>query len=60
MRENTKRKNVGISIQKIVRVKKSLDRTRRRKPKHPRGRENGKGKLVRMREEQRGKPRETA
>lgn len=49
-----------MSIQKVARVKKSLDRTRLRKPKHPLGRGNGKGKLVRMRKEQKGKPRERA
>lgn len=53
-------KKCGISIQKVARVKKSLDSTRLRKPKHPLGRENGKDKLVRMRSEQRGKPRERA
>lgn len=60
MRENIKCKNMDISIQKVARVKKSLDSTRLRKPKHPLGRENGKGKLVRMRTEQRGEPRERA
>lgn len=60
MRENIKCKNVGISIQKVARMKKSLDSTRLRKPKHPLGREDGKGKLVRMRKEQRGKPSERA